>query len=135
ERHEEPLGGPADDVEERRPLLGSRRDVEERHLIGAVPAVGLGQLHRIAPVAQVDEPRPLPHPPGVDVEAGDDARREHQPSVTLTEPLRLNTEPPSASASRSARPSALNAHSMTWCRFRPRSTRRWTVAPAFSAKL
>ena len=50
-------------------------DVQEGQLVGALRVVAPGQLDRVAGVAQADEVDALDHPPGVDVEAGDDADR------------------------------------------------------------
>ena len=57
-------------------LVGRRGDVEEAELVGALLVVAPRGLHRIARIADVDEPDTLDDPPGVDVEAGDDALRE-----------------------------------------------------------
>ena len=56
-------------------------DVEEDQLVGALGVVALGQLDRIAGVAQADEVRALDDSPRVDVEAGDDALEDHRQSV------------------------------------------------------
>ena len=54
-------------------------DVEEDQLVGALGVVALGQLDRVAGVAQVDEVGALDDAAGVDVEAGDDALQGHGP--------------------------------------------------------
>ena len=58
-------------------LLVRRGDVEEDELVGALGVVALGELDRVARVADVDEVRALHDAPGVDVEARDDALEVH----------------------------------------------------------
>ena len=52
-------------------------DVEEHELVGALGVVALGELDRVARVAQIDEVRALDDAAGVDVEAGNDALEMH----------------------------------------------------------
>ena len=47
-------------------------------LVGALGVVALGQLDRVAGVAQVEEVGALDDAAGVDVEAGDDALEDHR---------------------------------------------------------
>jgi hypothetical protein len=54
------------------PLVVGRRDVEEDELVGARGVVERGELDGVAGVADVEEPRALDDPPGVDVHAGDE---------------------------------------------------------------
>ena len=42
-------------IEQDAAVLVARRDVEEAELVGAGPVIGLGRLHRIAGVDEVDE--------------------------------------------------------------------------------
>ena len=57
-------------------IVGTRRDVEERQLVGALLVVAAGDLHRIAGIAQADEVDALHHATGGDVETGNDAGGE-----------------------------------------------------------
>src|SRR5262249_4792133 len=135
ERHEEPLGGPAHDVEQRGAPLLRRRDVEEDDLVRSLRLVARGERHRVADVAAVDEAHPLDDAPVAHVETDDDALLEHQRSscqVTSTAPLVLNTPSPGASAWRKASPSAFTAASTTWWRSVPRRTTTWRLIAAFS---
>ena len=78
--HEDALGGGPHDVEPDRALLVRRGDVEEADLVGAGGVVGRGRFGRIAGVAQIDEAHALDDAPVLDVEAGDDAPRQHAAS-------------------------------------------------------
>jgi hypothetical protein len=73
ERDEHLLGSRTDDLHRRRATLVGGRDVEEGQLVGSLGVVQLGQLDRVAGVAQLLEVHALDHPAGVHVEAGDDA--------------------------------------------------------------
>ena len=64
------------DLHRGRAALVRGGDVEEGQLVGALRVVQLGQLDRVAGVAQVLEVDALDHPPGVDVQARDDAYGE-----------------------------------------------------------
>ena len=55
------------------------RDVEEDELVGALAVVALGELDRVARVAQADEVRSLYDPPRIHVEARDHALEGHGP--------------------------------------------------------
>jgi hypothetical protein len=79
ERDEHLLGGLPHHVVRRLPSSAARGDVEEGELVRALLAVRLGQLDRVPGVAQVREVDALDHPPGVDVEARDDPRRNAHP--------------------------------------------------------
>ena len=84
QRDEDLLGGAAHHVVGRLPVAAARGDVEEGQLVGALAVVGLGQLDRVAGVAQVLEVDALDDPAGVDVEAGDDAGGDTHPrSLTV----------------------------------------------------
>ncbi len=61
-----------------RALLVRRGDVEEAELVGALAVVARRDLDRIAGVAQVDEADALDDAAALDVEAGNDAAREHR---------------------------------------------------------
>ena len=76
ERDEHLLGGARDDLHRGGPALVGGGDVEEGQLVGALGVVRLGQLDRVAGVAQVLEVDALDHPAAVDVEARDDADGE-----------------------------------------------------------
>jgi len=52
-------------------------DVEEDQFVGARGFVQLGKLDRVAGIAELDKRDALDHAAAVDVEAGDDAAREH----------------------------------------------------------
>jgi hypothetical protein len=69
ERDEDLFGGAGDHVERGRPALDGRRDVEEDQLVPALSVVGRSELHWVAGVPQLLEPRSLHDPAGVDVEA------------------------------------------------------------------
>jgi hypothetical protein len=73
QRHEAGFRRSPHDIEQDAALLVARRDVEEAQLVGARPVVGLGDLDRIAGVAQIDEPHALDDAAVLDVEAGDEA--------------------------------------------------------------
>jgi hypothetical protein len=77
ERHEHVVGRPARQLDDRRPLLVGRGDVEEDQLVGAAAVVERRQLDGVAGVADVDEPRSLDDPPGVDVETRDHPFQVH----------------------------------------------------------
>ena len=77
ERHEHPLGGAAHHVDDDVALVARGGDIEEGELVGALPVVHLGNLHRIAGIAQFEELDPLDHPPPLHVETGDNTFRQH----------------------------------------------------------
>ena len=77
ERDEDVVGGAAGQLDDRLALLVRGGDVEEDELVGALGVVALGQLDRVARVAQADEVGALDDAPGVDVEAGDDPLEDH----------------------------------------------------------
>jgi hypothetical protein len=60
--------------------LGRRRDVEDDDLVRPLALVFHGQGHGIAGVPDPLEADALDHPAVADVEAGDDALGQHQPS-------------------------------------------------------
>ena len=71
-------------------------DVEEDQLVGALGVVALGQLDRVAGVAQADEVGALDDAPAVDVEAGDDALEDHRPRVAAAAQSRGPSDRPPA---------------------------------------
>ena len=73
ERDEDVVGGPPGELDDRVAALVRGGDVEEDELVGALGVVALGELDRVAGVAQSDEVGSLDDPPGLDVEAGDQA--------------------------------------------------------------
>ena len=77
ERGERHRRSPRDDVQHRAPSLRRSGDVEERDLVGPFRVVPTRVLRRIALVDEVDEVDSFDDPPVLDVEAGDDPRREH----------------------------------------------------------
>ena len=77
ERDEDVVGGAPGELDDRLALLVRGGDVEEDELVGALGVVALGQLDRVARVAQADEVRALDDAAGVDVEARDDALQDH----------------------------------------------------------
>jgi hypothetical protein len=77
ERDEHLVGDRLDHLVEQAARLDARADVEERELVRALLVVAARDLDRVARVAQVDELDALDDAPGGDVEAGDDALREH----------------------------------------------------------
>src|SRR5690606_16769030 len=82
ERDEDARGDGLDDAEQDVALVGARRDVEEGDLVGPLLVVARGDLDRVARVAQADEVHALHHPPGGDVEAGNDALGERHGEVS-----------------------------------------------------
>ena len=77
ERDEHVVGGAAGQLDDRlAPLVGGG-DVEEDQLVGALGVVAGRELDRVARIAQTDEVRALDDPPGVDVQARDDALQRH----------------------------------------------------------
>jgi len=71
QRDEDLLGGAANDVVGGLSVRAARGHVEEGELVGALAVITVGELDRIARVAQVAEVDALDDPAGVDVEAGD----------------------------------------------------------------
>ncbi len=80
--HEGAARRPLDDVAQRRPALGRRRDVEEDDLVRALGSVAPGELCGVARVDEVHEPGSLDDPPAGDVEAGDDPHGQHRSALT-----------------------------------------------------
>ena len=78
ERDEDVVGGAPGELDDRLAVLVRGGDVEEDELVGALGVVALGELDRVARVADVDEVGALDDPAGVDVEAGDHALERHQ---------------------------------------------------------
>ena len=74
------LGRPVHDVDHRVASVAGGRDVEEHELVGPLGVVALGELDRVAGVADVDEVDALHDATGRDVEARDDPRDAHQPA-------------------------------------------------------
>ena len=72
------VGNAPHHVEDDRPRVRRGRDVEEHQLGGALRVVAGGGLDGVARVAQRHEAHALHDPAAVDVEAGDDALRQHQ---------------------------------------------------------
>ena len=81
EGDEDVVGRAPGQLDDRLALLVRGGDVEEDQLVGALGVVALGQLDRVARVAQADEVGALDDAPGVDVEAGDDSLQDHRESV------------------------------------------------------
>ena len=81
ERDEDVVGGAPRERGDRVAALVRRGDVEEDELVGALGVVALGELHRVARVADVDEVRALDDAAGVDVQARDDALHVHASRV------------------------------------------------------
>src|SRR5258708_33928681 len=101
-------------VEQRPPLVGGGRDVEEYDVVGAVALILLGKRHGIPDVPQHGEAHALGHASAQHIETGDHSAREHQRStVVATAPLVLNTASAVTRASRTANPSPLTAASWT----------------------
>ena len=82
EGDEDVVGGAPRQLDDRLALLVGGGDVEEDELVGALGVVALGQLDRVARIAQADEIGALDDAPGVDVEAWDHSLENHrlQPS-------------------------------------------------------
>ena len=72
------------------------RDVEEHELVGALGVVALGQLDRVARVAQADEVGALHDAPLVDVEARDHALEARSRSASRRARLGLRDGEPAA---------------------------------------
>ena len=70
ERDEDVVGGAPGQLGDRVALLVRRGDVQEDQLVRALGVVALGQLDRVARVADVDEVRALDDPALIDVQAG-----------------------------------------------------------------
>ncbi len=81
ERDEDVVRGAPRELDDGVATLVGRGDVEEDELVGALGVVALGQLDRIARVADVDEVRALDDAAGVDVQARDDALHVHASRV------------------------------------------------------
>ena len=77
QRHEDPLGGAGHHVENDAALFVRGGDVEKGQFVRPLGVIGLGRLHRVAGVAQLDELHPLDHPAVFDVETGDNALGQH----------------------------------------------------------
>ena len=83
ERDENFARGAGDDVGHDGAGVARGGDVEEDQLVGALPIVAVGQLDRIAGVAQVHEVDAFDHAAAGDVETGDDSFGQHQSSRKL----------------------------------------------------
>ena len=77
ERDEDVVGGSPGERDDRVAPLVRGGDVEEDELVCALGVVALGELDRVARVAQADEVGSLDHPPTIDVQARDDAPKCH----------------------------------------------------------
>jgi hypothetical protein len=77
ERDEDVVGGPPRQLDDGVALLVRGGDVEEDQLVGALGVVALGQLDRVARVAQADEVGALHYAAGVHVQAGDYSLQDH----------------------------------------------------------
>ena len=77
ERHENLLGGAADDIEHDIAAFVAGADIQKHQLVGAFLLVSRGHLDRIARIAKVDEVRALHHAPAVDIETGNHTLGEH----------------------------------------------------------
>ena len=80
QRHEDDLGGAADDVEHDRPPLVAGGDVEKHQLVGPLGFVARGHLDRIAGIAEIEEIGPLDDPAAIDIQTGNDALGKHSKS-------------------------------------------------------
>jgi hypothetical protein len=54
-------------------VLDGGGDIQEDQLVGPFLLIKAGVRHRVPGVAQVNEPHPLNHPPGPDIQTRDDA--------------------------------------------------------------
>ena len=133
QRDEDLAGGPLDDLEERRPTLGCRRDVEVDELVGAFRRVATGEGRWIALVDEIDEAGPLDDAAVRHVETGDDPAAEHQPvtgpaAALVTGDVATERESRNAAAmattlARSRRPSGPLRSGWNWTPSRlPRAT-------------
>src|SRR5690606_15136367 len=93
ERDEDLLGGPGDHVEHGGAVTAGGGDVEEGEFVGALGIVGGGELDRIPGIAQILEVDALDHPPGVDVQAGDDTCRQGHERSSPPPGAALSTPP------------------------------------------
>src|SRR5436190_53248 len=59
-------------------LVAGGGDIEEHHFVGALLVIAVGELNRIARIAQVDEVDALHHAAAGDVETGDDPLGQHR---------------------------------------------------------
>src|SRR5262249_15971117 len=71
ERHEADVGGAGDDVQDDAAVLVGGGHVEEHQVVRAGGVIGLGLLHRVAGVDEVDELHALDDPAVLHVEAWD----------------------------------------------------------------
>ena len=62
--------------------VAGRRDVEKHQFVRALVVIALGEFHRIARVAQVDEVDAFDHAAAGDIETGNDALGQHCYSST-----------------------------------------------------
>ena len=76
ERHEALLGGALHDIEDDAAIFVARRDVEKAQFVGARRVIGLGDLDRIAGIAQIDEVDALHDAAVLHVETRDEANLE-----------------------------------------------------------
>src|SRR5262249_35642084 len=79
QRDEDLRGHGLDDVQDQVAAVAGGGDVQERECVGALRVAAGGDLHGVARVAQFHEVDALDHAAAGDVEAGDDAFREHAP--------------------------------------------------------
>src|SRR5438105_1030493 len=77
ERNEDLVRRPLDKIDQRRPALRSRVDIEERELVRPILGVGSGQRDRIPLVSQLPEVRPLHNAASGGIETGDDPLEQH----------------------------------------------------------
>ena len=77
ERDEDLVGGGGHHVVRGGAVIGGGGDVEEDEFVCPFGLIELGQLDRVAGIAEFDERDAFDHAAAIDVEAGDDAAREH----------------------------------------------------------
>ena len=78
ERDEDFAGGAGDDIHHGVALVTGGGDIEEDELVGALVIVAAGQLDGVARIAQADEVDSLDDAAASDVQAWNDAPREHR---------------------------------------------------------
>ena len=88
DRDEDLPAGAAHHVRDGRAVVARRGDVQKDDLVRALRRVELGQLDRVARVAQADEVNALDHPAVLDVQTGNDSFRQHQPFASSIARLR-----------------------------------------------
>ena len=77
QRHEDLVRRPGDDVQESLAVFVGRRDVQKAEFVGAILIIDLGDLDRIAGVAQVHEGHAFDDTAILDVQTGNDAFGQH----------------------------------------------------------